>query len=766
MPDTQLREVRQPKAHDSAIKQITGEARYIDDQREPAGLLHCYPGKASIASGKVVAMDLSAVAAAPGVVSLIKVADIPGKNDCSPIFGDDPIISEGQITFHGQVIFAVLAETRDQARWAAQLAKVEYEEEKAFISVEQANSNDSTVLPDYQMGRGDVVVDLAKASNRLQGHLEIGGQDHFYLEGHVSMVEPGEDGDMLVHCSTQHPTEAQHQVADCLGVPHHAVEVRIRRMGGGFGGKESQSGQWACLAAIGAKMTGHPVKIRLDRDDDMILTGKRHEFEASYDVGFDNQGRIEAIDLTLLGRCGHSADLSGAICDRAMMHSDNAYFLPSVAIHSRRLRTHTVSNTAFRGFGGPQGVLSIERVMDHIASSLGIDALEVRKVNLYGDEGRNTTPYEMEVFDNIAPELIEQLEASSNYQNRRAEVVEFNRKNKYLKKGLSLTPVKFGISFTATHMNQAGALVHVYGDGSIGLNHGGTEMGQGLYVKVAQVVADSFGIDLERVKITSTTTAKVPNTSPTAASSGADLNGMAAKIAADEIRGRLAEFAAGLFQASKDDVRFENNEVVVGTERLDFTDLVKKAIFARVSLSSTGYYKTPEIQWDVATGTGKPFFYFAYGAAVSEVTIDCFTGEYKVDRVDILHDVGHSLNPAIDKGQIEGGFIQGMGWLTTEELKWDDKGRLRTHAPSTYKIPTATDTPDVFNVDLFKGDGNRAETIYRSKAVGEPPLMLGIAVFSALTNAVVNATGRMPKLNAPATPEAVLLALRDGDYLV
>lgn len=766
MSEVTLREVRQSKAHDSAIKQVTGEARYIDDLREPTGLLHCYPGKSAIASGSIRSIDLTAVEEAPGVVAVIKAEDIPGKNDCSPIFGDDPIISEGEITFFGQVIFAVFAKTRDQARWAAQLAVVDYEEEQPLISVGDADSSDSTVLPDYKIGRGDVGAELDKSANRLQGHFEIGGQDHFYLEGHVSMVEPGEDGDMVVHCSTQHPTEAQHQVADCLSIPHHAVEVQVRRMGGGFGGKESQSGQWACLAAIGANLTSRPVKIRLDRDDDMILTGKRHEFEASYDVGFDKSGRIEALDLKLLGRCGHSADLSGAIVDRAMMHSDNAYFLPAVAIHSRRLRTHTVSNTAFRGFGGPQGVLSIERIMDHIANSLGLDALAVRKVNLYGDEGRNKTPYEMEVFDNIAPELIEQLEESASYQDRRKEIAEFNSDNTYLKKGLSLTPVKFGISFTATHMNQAGALVNVYGDGSIGLNHGGTEMGQGLYVKVAQVVADSFGVDLERVKITATTTAKVPNTSPTAASSGADLNGMAAKIAADEIRTRLAGFAATLFHSTPDQVEFENGQVVVGEESLAFEELVKKALFARVSLSSTGYYKTPEIQWDVATGTGKPFFYFAYGAAVSEVTIDCLTGEYKVDRVDILHDVGHSLNPAIDRGQIEGGFIQGMGWLTTEELKWDAKGRLRTHAPSTYKIPTATDTPDIFNVALFEGDGNKANTIYSSKAVGEPPLMLGISVFSALTNAVAEAIGDMPKLNAPATPEAVLMALRQGSYLV
>jgi xanthine dehydrogenase large subunit len=573
----------------------------------------------------------------------------------------------------------------------------------------------------------------------------------------VSLAIPGEDG-MTVHASTQHPSELQHIVAHVLGMPNAAVTVEVRRMGGAFGGKESQAAQWAAIAALAAHLTGRPCKFRLDRDDDMSLTGKRHDFRVDYRAGFDDGGRLAAVDITLASRCGYSADLSGAINDRAMFHADNAYYLPAAHIVTKRMKTNTVSNTAFRGFGGPQGMLAIERVLDDIAWTLGVDPLDLRMANLYGP-GRDMTPYGMQVTDNIMPEMIEALEISSDYRARRSAVAEFNAGSPILKRGLALTPIKFGISFTTSFLNQAGALVHVYQDGSVHLNHGGTEMGQGLFVKVAQVVAEEFGIDLEHVRITPTTTAKVPNTSATAASSGSDLNGMAARAAAAAIKARLTAFAAETFDVPADLIKFRDNQVLVGNRAIPFPDLVKQAYLGRISLSSTGFYRTPDIHWDAKKATGRPFYYFSYGAACSEVVIDTLTGEMKVERVDILHDVGRSLNPSIDIGQIEGGFVQGMGWLTSEELVFDDKGRLLTHAPSTYKIPCASDVPADFRVALFDSV-NREETIYRSKAVGEPPLMLAISVFAAVADAIHSlAPGRPVRLDAPATPESILHAI-------
>jgi xanthine dehydrogenase large subunit len=531
-------------------------------------------------------------------------------------------------------------------------------------------------------------------------------------------------------------------------------------MGGAFGGKESQAAQWAALAALAAHVTHRPAKCTLDRDDDMTMTGKRHDFRVDYSAGFDATGRLAAVDVRFLARCGYSADLSLGVNDRTMFHADNAYFYPALRIHSRRLRTNTVSNTAFRGFGGPQGMLFAERMMDDIAYRLGLDPLDVRKRNLYG-QGRLTTPYGMKIPDNIAPDIVSDLERSADYRARREAMAAFNASNRVLKKGLALTPVKFGISFTLTHMNKAGALVHVYTDGSVHLNHGGTEMGQGLYIKVAQVVAEEFGIDVARVKITATTTGKVPNTSPTAASSGSDLNGMAARNAAAAIKERLTDFAAKTWKVPKSQIRFADNYVIVGNESIAFAELAEKAHLARISLSSTGFYATPKLTWDRVKAKGRPFLYFAYGAACSEVTIDALTGEMRVDRVDILHDAGRSLNPAIDIGQIEGGFVQGMGWLTTEELVFDAQGRLRTHAPSTYKIPCASDVPADFRVRLYDGGGNREDTIYRSKAVGEPPLMLAISVFCAITNAIASLKpGVCPPLDTPATPEAIMRAVK------
>ena len=749
-------------AHDSAELHVQGSATYIDDIREPEGLVHVYPGFAKdAAAGTITALDLDAVKSAPGVIAVLTARDIPGVNDSSPSVGGDPILADGKIMFHGQVIFAVVADSREAARRAARLAKIDIQAEKPAVTVEDAIAAETRDVGEpYQFLRRDPAKAIASAPLKLSESFRIGGQEHFYLEGQVSLAMPEEHGAVTVHCSTQHPSEVQHLVAHMLHIPAALVTVECRRMGGAFGGKESQAAQWACLAALAARLTGRPAKCRLDRDEDMIMTGKRHDFRVDYAVGFDKQGRVTGVEADFLGRCGYSADLSNAICDRTMFHADNAYFYPAARIATRRLRTNTVSNTAFRGFGGPQGMVFSERMMEAIAIRIGADALDVRKRNLYGEK-RDVTPYGMKVEDNIAPEIIAELERSSDYRARRELITAFNATSKILKKGLSLTPVKFGISFTLTHLNQAGALVHVYTDGSVHLNHGGTEMGQGLYTKVAQVVAEEFGLAASAVRITATTTGKVPNTSATAASSGADLNGMAAKQAASTIKSRLIDFAAKQWKVPKSAIRFEDGKVLIGNHVISFGDLARQAHIARISLSSTGYYATPKIHWDRPKAKGRPFFYFAYGAACSEVTIDTLTGEMRVDRVDLLHDVGRSLNPGLDIGQVEGGFVQGMGWLTTEELVFDAQGRLRTHAPSTYKIPCASDVPEDFRVKLFESRGNKEDTIYRSKAVGEPPLMLGISVWAAVFNAIASVKpGEIPKLDAPATPEAILRAVK------
>ncbi len=756
--------VGQSLPHDSAALHVQGNATYIDDMREPEGTVHVAPGYAGQgARGKITLLDLATVRSAPGVLAVLTAADVPGVNDCSPARGayDDPILAEREIQFHGQVVFAVVGETRDAARRAAKLARIEIAAEIPAVSVDDAVAMGiADLLPPYQFKRANVAAALKASAGRCAESFLVGGQEHFYLEGQVALAVPGESGDMSVFCSTQHPTEVQHLIAKMLGVADAKVTCECRRMGGGFGGKESQAAQWAALAALAARKLGRPAKCRLDRDDDMMMTGKRHDFRVTYDAGFDETGRLQGVDVEFLSRCGCSADLSGAVNDRTMFTADNTYFYPAVRINSRRLRTHTVSNTAFRGFGGPQGMIFAERMMETIAIKLGRDALDIRKRNLYGPK-RDVTPYGQKVADNIAPQIIDALEASSDYRARRKAVDAFNAESKYLKRGLALTPVKFGISFTLTQLNQAGALVHVYTDGSVHLNHGGTEMGQGLYIKVSQVVAETFGIDASHVKITATTTGKVPNTSPTAASSGSDLNGMAARNAAKIIRERMASFIAKEWKVALKSVVFASGQVKSGNHSIGFGELAQKVHGARISLSSTGFYATPKITWDRPKARGTPFFYFAYGASCSEVLIDTLTGEMKVERVDILHDVGHSLNPAIDLGQIEGGFVQGMGWLTTEELVYDDKGRLATHAPSTYKIPCASDVPADFRVKLFESGGNPADTIYRSKAVGEPPLMLPISVWCAIMNAIASLKqGAIPPLDAPATPEAIMRAIK------
>jgi xanthine dehydrogenase large subunit len=753
-----LRHVHRPLKHDAADRHVQGTAPYIDDIREPEGTLHVAPGGSPIARGRIVALDLDEVRAADGVVAVLTAADIPATNDVSPVAGDDPLFAAEAVEFHGQPIFAVVAETRDAARRAAAKAVVEMAEEAPLVSVDDALAADADIMPDYAFRRGDAADVLSNADSLVEGAVRIGGQEHFYLEGQAALAVPQEDGTFIVHSSTQHPTEVQHVVARVLGIADAAVEVEVRRMGGGFGGKESQASHWAAMAALAAKVTGRPCKVRLDRDDDFAMTGKRHDFLATYRAAHDPQGSLSAVEVGFASRCGYSHDLSSSINDRTMFHADNAYFYPNVVIHSRRMKTNTVSNTAFRGFGGPQGMVFAERLMDRIAWATGRDPLDIRYANLYGTDERNVTPYGMTVEDNVAAEIMRQLEADCAYRARRAQIAAFNASSRVLKKGLALTPVKFGISFTTTFLNQAGALVHVYQDGSVHLNHGGTEMGQGLFVKVAQVVAEEFGIALDRVRITATHTGKVPNTSPTAASSGTDMNGMAARNAAAEIKGRLTEFIARHWQVPVDTVVFRDDKVLSGEHAMGFGEAVKKAYLARTHLSAAGYYATPKITWDRAKATGRPFFYFAYGASCSEVTIDTLTGEFTLDRVDILHDVGRSLNPAIDIGQIEGGFVQGMGWLTMEELVFDAKGRLKTHAPSTYKIPTARDVPADFRVAFFD-NANPEDTIYRSKAVGEPPLMLAISVFSAIADAVhAVRPGRAVALDAPATPEAILFA--------
>ncbi|WP_299362241.1 xanthine dehydrogenase molybdopterin binding subunit [uncultured Paracoccus sp.] len=750
-----------PTPHDSARLHVTGQADYTDDLVEPIGTLHAALGLSTVAHGRITRLDLAPVRTMPGVIDVLTADDIPGRNDVSPTGrDDDPILARDIVEFWGQPIFAVIAETRDQARRAAAAAEVEYEEIPHHLDpVVARDAGMGYVTEPLTLRRGDVAAGLAAAPRRLAGRFVIGGQDHFYLEGQIALAVPGEDDEVTIHVSTQHPTEVQHMVAHALDVPAHAVVVNVRRMGGGFGGKETQMSLFACVAAVAAKKWRRAVKLRPDRDEDMTATGKRHDFVVDYEAGFDDSGRIRAVSGDWYARCGFSADLSGPVTDRALFHADNAYHYPDVELRSHPMKTNSVSNTAFRGFGGPQGVIVAERIIEDIAYATGQDTLAVRRRNLY--QNGQLTPYHQTVEDQILPRILDQLETSCDYAARRQAVLDWNAQGGIIRRGIALTPVKFGISFTATHYNQAGALVHVYTDGSIMLTHGGTEMGQGLHTKVAQVVAEAFQVDLARIKITRTSTEKVPNTSATAASSGTDLNGMAALDACTQIKDRLVAFLCEARDATPDEISFVPDHVVVRGEALPFSEVIEAAYLARVQLWAAGFYATPKIHWNRKTGQGRPFYYFAYGAACSEVSVDTLTGEYVIERSDVLHDVGRSLNPAIDKGQVEGAFVQGVGWLTSEELWWDDAGRLRTHAPSTYKIPLASDRPKVFNVELADWSVNAERTIKRSKAVGEPPFMLGISVFEAIGHAVASVADyrEAPRLDAPATPERVLLAV-------
>lgn len=749
--------------HDSAIKQVAGRADYIDDLVEPEGTLHAYLGLSTKAHAEIVSMDLDAVRQAPGVVGVLTAADIPAENDVSSVHKhDEPVFATTHVVTWGQPLFAVIGKTREAARRAAKLVKIEYRDLPHITDVDAALAAGGKVVTEpLKLERGDVAAGFAASAHRAKGRVRIGGQEHFYLESQAALAIPGEDHEITIQSSTQHPTEIQVMVAQVLGIPHAAVTVNMRRMGGGFGGKETQGNLFAVVAAVAAKKLNKAVKIRPDRDDDFQITGKRHDFVVDYDVGYNDDGKIQAVTATYAARSGYSADLSGPVTDRALFHADNAYWYPAVRVNSLPLFTNTVSNTAFRGFGGPQGIIAAERWIEDIAYALGKDPLEIRKANFYGTDTDNVTPYHQTVEDNVIHRIIDDLEQSSDYQARRAAIIEFNKTSKVLKKGIAMVPVKFGISFTATWHNQAGALVHVYRDGSIHLSHGGTEMGQGLHIKVAQVVADAFGVPVERVQIMASNTGKVPNTSATAASSGTDLNGMAALDGANQIKARMTAHAAALHKVDPSDVQWEFGGIRVGSKYLQFAELATSCWMNRVQLSAAGFYKTPKIHWDRSTGRGHPFYYFAYGAAASEVTIDTLTGEYQIDRSDVLEDVGRSLNPAIDLGQVEGGFIQGVGWLTTEELWWDGKGQLRTHAPSTYKIPLASDVPRIFNVKLAEWSINKEPAIGRSKAVGEPPLVLGYSVVEALSMAVASVADYKiaPQLDMPATPERVLMGV-------
>jgi xanthine dehydrogenase large subunit len=753
--------VHEAVSHDSAVGHVTGQARYLDDVPTVPGTLEAALILSPHAHARIARISFDSARAAPGAIAAVTAADIPGKNDIAPIRSDEPLLPAEVAEYEGQPIGAVAALTLDQARAAAKLVKVDYEPLPAVLTIEDAIVREHYVSPPQVMSRGDVDGALADAPHRLAGELRCGGQEHFYLEGQVALATPGDAGDMHVLSSTQHPTEVQHGVAHLLGLPFNAVTVEVRRLGGAFGGKESQATMTAGIAALLAWKARRPVKLRLPRDDDMRATGKRHPFLIRYDVGFDDEGRLHALDLTLAANGGNVADHTPAVLIRALCHADNCYWLPNVRFRGLGCKTNTVSNTAFRGYGGPQGMLAIETVIDVVARQLGLPVDTVRRRNFYGLGRNDVTPYGMKVEDNIIEHVLDDLEGSVDLVRWRNEIAAFNGHSPVLKKGLATMPVKFGISFNRPALNQAGALVHVYTDGSVVLNHGGTEMGQGLFVKVAQVVAEAFQIDLDNIRVSATSTAKVPNTSPTAASSGSDLNGMAALHAAEQIRTRMSEVAAAHFGVAPSEITFAANHIYAGNQSMSFAELAAMSWEKRVSLSATGYYRTPKIHWDFATNTGRPFYYFAYGAAAAEIAVDTLTGESRVLRAELLQDCGKSLNPAIDLGQIEGAFVQGMGWLTTEELWWDDKGRLRTHGPSTYKIPGSRDVPPVFNARILSDAPNREATVFRSKAVGEPPLMLAISVWLAIRDAVASlADYRLaPRLDAPATPERVLGAI-------
>ncbi len=746
--------------HESAVKHVTGKAIYTDDISEPKNLLHAVIGYSNCSKGVIKKIDYKDVLSSEGVVDIITEKDIEGINDVGPIFKGDKIFTSKNIEYYGQPIFAVIAKTNNLAKKAALKVKIDLKISKPIVSIEEALKKKSFVLKPKHLTRGNIKDGFKKSDKILKGKLYSGGQDHFYLEGQIAMTIPQEDNNFLVYSSTQHPSETQQIIGKVLKQNYNSIHVIVRRIGGGFGGKETQSFLFAAITSIAAKKLSKPVKLRVDRDDDMIMTGKRHDFLFDYEIGFKNSGEILALKIMMASRCGISPDLSGAINDRAIYHIDNAYFLPNIEINSYRCKTNTVSNTAFRGFGGPQGMFCIENIIENIAQKLNREASEIRKINFYKDKIKNTTHYGMKITDNVIEDIFNKLIKKSNYKKRKIEIDNFNKKNKVLKKGIAITPVKFGISFTTTHLNQGGALVHIYTDGSIHLNHGGIEMGQGLMTKLALVASNEFGLNYEHIKISSTDTEKVPNTSASAASATTDINGAAIVNAINNIKSGLNEFIYDYFKTNSK-IKYENNFVYFDKRKISFKELINTAYLNRIPLSSSGFYKTDKINVNTKTLQGRPFLYFTYGAAVTEVIIDKLTGENKILQVDIIHDVGNSINKRIDKGQIEGGYIQGLGWLTTEEVSWKSNGVLTTHSPSTYKIPTAGETPFKFNVEIYDRGFNKEKVINRSKAVGEPPFMLAISSFIALKDAVYNANKgkNSENLIAPATAENILKSL-------
>ncbi len=750
------------RPHESGSKHVSGYANYIDDIVEPKGTLYGAIGYSKKAYAIIKKLDLREVWKSEGVVSVVTSADIPGRNDVGAVHDGDPIFTN-KVEYYGQPLFAVAATSTELARKAILKARVTYKTLKPVIDIREALRKKLFVLKGKKIKRGNPSKKISKAKNYLKNSFTLGSQEHFYLEGQIAFVIPQEDNDFKVFSSTQHPSETQQIIAKMLDQKNNTINVEVRRIGGGFGGKETQSFIFAAICTLLSKKTKFPVKLRMDRDDDIIITGKRHDFHADYEVGFNHQGIIEGVKIKLASRCGISPDLSGAINSRALLHIDNAYYLSDISVENYLCKTNTSSSTAFRGFGGNQGMMIIENIVDNVAGYLKKDPAEIRKINFYQKNKKNITHYGMKIEDNVINEIFIKLIKSSNYKNRRLNIRRFNLKNRYLKKGLAITPVKFGISFTTTHLNQAGALVHIYHtDSSIHVSTGAIEMGQGTYTKIAQLVANEFGLPFNKIKVSSTRTDKVPNTSASAASSTTDLNGAAAINAVNKIKQNLSLFVKKKYKLKIDKVIYKNSMVKFKGKIFSFSSLIKEAYLNRVSLSSSGFYSTPKIHFNNKTFLGRPFLYFAYGAAISEVLIDTLTGENKTLRVDILHDQGRAINPAIEKGQIEGGFVQGAGWLTMEEVKWKSNGQLTTHSPSTYKIPAVNDMPEKFNVKIFK-NLNRENVVNKSKTTGEPPLMLAMSVFFAIKDAISSVGNYkiIPQLNAPATPEAILLSIKD-----
>ena len=750
------------RPHESGSKHVSGYANYIDDIVEPKGTLYGAIGYSKKAYAIIKKLDLSEVWKSEGVVSVVTSADIPGRNDVGAVHDGDPIFTN-KVEYYGQPLFAVAATSTELARKAILKARVTYKTLKPVIDIREALRKKLFVLKGKKIKRGNPSKKISKAKNYLKNSFTLGSQEHFYLEGQIAFVIPQEDNDFKVFSSTQHPSETQQIIAKMLDQKNNTINVEVRRIGGGFGGKETQSFIFAAICTLLSKKTKFPVKLKMDRDDDIIITGKRHDFHADYEVGFNHHGIIEGVKIKLASRCGISPDLSGAINSRALLHIDNAYYLSDILVENYLCKTNTSSSTAFRGFGGNQGMMIIENIVDNVAGYLKKDPAEIRKINFYQKNKKNITHYGMKIEDNVINEIFIKLIKSSNYKNRRLNIKKFNLKNRYLKKGLAITPVKFGISFTTIHLNQAGALVHIYhADSSIHVSTGAIEMGQGTYTKIAQLVANEFGLPFNKIKVSSTRTDKVPNTSASAASSTTDLNGAAAINAVNKIKQNLSLFVKKKYKLKTDKAIYKNSMVKFKGKIFSFSSLIKEAYLNRVSLSSSGFYSTPKIHFNNKTFFGRPFLYFAYGAAISEVLIDTLTGENKTLRVDILHDHGRAINPIIEKGQIEGGFVQGAGWLTMEEVKWKSNGQLTTHSPSTYKIPAVNDMPEKFNVKIFK-NLNRENVVNKSKTTGEPPLMLAMSVFFAIKDAISSVGNYkiIPQLNAPATPEAILLSIKD-----